>query len=63
MESTDPDRILDFAPIGMWWELTRSTADTGGEAFEAVNADFHGWKPPHISGAVASTSSSRRPEW
>jgi quercetin dioxygenase-like cupin family protein len=37
MESTDTDRIMDFAPIGMWGEVIRSTADTGGEAFEAIN--------------------------
>ena len=50
MESTDADRILDFAPIGMWWEVTRSTADTGGEAFEAVNvlAPGFGGPPLHL---------------
>jgi hypothetical protein len=33
----DQDRILDFAATGMWWEITKSTADTGGELFEAIN--------------------------
>jgi mannose-6-phosphate isomerase-like protein (cupin superfamily) len=33
----DQGRILDFVPIGMWWEITHSTADTGGERFEAIN--------------------------
>jgi mannose-6-phosphate isomerase-like protein (cupin superfamily) len=49
-ESTDPDRILDFAPIGIWWEVTRSTADTDGEAFEAVNvlAPGFGGPPLHL---------------
>ena len=50
MRSTDGDRILDFAPIGMRWEVTRSTADTGGEAFEAINVlapDFGG-PPLHL---------------
>ncbi|OWK43239.1 hypothetical protein FRUB_02838 [Fimbriiglobus ruber] len=23
-----PDSILNFAPIGMWWEITKSTAET-----------------------------------
>jgi mannose-6-phosphate isomerase-like protein (cupin superfamily) len=44
------DRALDFGPVGMWWEITRSTADTGGELFEAVNVlapDFAG-PPLHI---------------
>ena len=28
-------RRLDFRPgMGMWWEITRSTADTSGELFE-----------------------------
>ena len=54
MGSTDPDRILDFAPIGMWWEITRSTADTGGEAFEAVNvlAPGFGGPPLHLHPAA-----------
>ena len=37
MGSASEDRILDFGPIGMWWEITKSTADTGGELFEAIN--------------------------
>jgi quercetin dioxygenase-like cupin family protein len=54
MGSTDRDRILDFAPIGMWWEVTRSTADTGGEAFEAVNvlAPGFGGPPLHLHPAA-----------
>lgn len=32
------DRRLDLRPgMGMWWEITRSTADTPGELFEATN--------------------------
>jgi hypothetical protein len=23
--------------MGMWWEITKSTADTRGERFEAIN--------------------------
>jgi len=37
MGSASQNRVLDFGPIGMWWEITKSTADTGGELFEAVN--------------------------
>ncbi len=32
------ERQLDFRPgMDMWWEITRSTADTRGELFEATN--------------------------
>jgi mannose-6-phosphate isomerase-like protein (cupin superfamily) len=36
--------------MGMWWEITKSTADTGGELFEAINVlgpNFAG-PPLHI---------------
>ena len=40
------DRRLDFRPgLGMWWEITRSTADTSGELFEATN-----WIEPRMPG-------------
>ena len=48
MASTRPDRVLDFGPIGMWWEITRSTADTGGELFEAVNVIAPGFGGPPL---------------
>jgi quercetin dioxygenase-like cupin family protein len=48
MISKEPDRILDFAPIGMWWEITRSTADTGGELFEAINVVAPGFAGPPL---------------
>ena len=50
MQATDTDRVLDFAPIGMWWEITRSTSETGGEAFEAINviAPGFGGPPLHV---------------
>ncbi|AMV35815.1 cupin domain-containing protein [Planctomyces sp. SH-PL62] len=50
MESTEAHRILDFAPIGMFWEVTKRTVETDGESFEAVNVlapDFGG-PPLHI---------------
>jgi mannose-6-phosphate isomerase-like protein (cupin superfamily) len=50
MGTVSQDRVLDFGPVGMWWEITRSTADTGGELFEAINVlapDFAG-PPLHI---------------
>jgi mannose-6-phosphate isomerase-like protein (cupin superfamily) len=40
------DRHRDFRPgMGMWWEITRSTADTSGELFEATN-----WIEPRMPG-------------
>ena len=40
------DRNLDFHPgMGMRWEVTRSTADTGGDLFEATN-----WVDPRMPG-------------
>jgi mannose-6-phosphate isomerase-like protein (cupin superfamily) len=40
------DRQLDFHPgMPMRWEITRSTADTGGELFEATN-----WLDPGMAG-------------
>lgn len=42
----DDERNLDFHPgMGMRWEITRSTADTGGDLFEATN-----WLDPHMPG-------------
>ena len=44
--SSGHDRRLDFRPgMGMWWEITRSTADTSGELFEATN-----WVEPRMPG-------------
>jgi mannose-6-phosphate isomerase-like protein (cupin superfamily) len=37
MESQTDKQILDFGATEMWWEITRSTADTAGEYFEAIN--------------------------
>jgi mannose-6-phosphate isomerase-like protein (cupin superfamily) len=40
------DRHLYFRPgMGMWWQITRSTADTSGELFEATN-----WLEPRMPG-------------
>ena len=40
------DRRLDFHPgMEMRWEITRSTADTAGESFEATN-----WLGPKMGG-------------
>lgn len=50
MRSESEVRVLDFGPIGMRWEITKSTADTKGELFEAINVldpDFSG-PPLHI---------------
>jgi quercetin dioxygenase-like cupin family protein len=48
MESASQERILDFGPIGMWWEITKSTADTGGELFEAINVIAAGFGGPPL---------------
>lgn len=43
-----PDRQLDFHPaMGMRWEITRSTEDTGGEVFESMH-----WYDPREPGPV-----------
>ena len=44
--SAGGDRELDFHPgMEMRWEITRNTADTGGELFEATN-----WLDPGMAG-------------
>jgi mannose-6-phosphate isomerase-like protein (cupin superfamily) len=48
METASQDRILDFGPMGMWWEITKSTADTGGELFEAINVLAPGFAGPPL---------------
>ena len=48
MGSESQDRVLDFAQIGMWWEITRSTIDTGGELFEAINVLAPGFAGPPL---------------
>ncbi|MBI1247108.1 cupin domain-containing protein [bacterium] len=37
MDAVNEDRVWDFGPLGMKWEITKSTADTSGEFFEAIN--------------------------
>ena len=48
MGTASQDRILDFGPMGMWWEITRSTADTRGEMFEAINVVGPGFAGPPL---------------
>src|SRR5439155_3029646 len=57
MTSEEQGRILDFAPIGMWWEITKSTADTGGALFEAINVLAPGFAGPplHIHPTAAES--------
>lgn len=44
--SAASDRLLDFRPaMAMWWEITRSTADTDGELLETIN-----WVGPRTGG-------------
>ena len=59
MGTASQDRILNFGPMGMWWEITKSTADTGGELFEAINVvgpNFAG-PPVHIHPTAEETYS------
>jgi quercetin dioxygenase-like cupin family protein len=49
------DRVLDFNPgMPMRWEITRSTADTGGETLEIVNSvgPRAGGPPEHVHPAA-----------
>jgi mannose-6-phosphate isomerase-like protein (cupin superfamily) len=48
MDLKESNRVLDFGPIGMWWEITQSTADTGGEFFEAINVVAPGFAGPPL---------------
>jgi quercetin dioxygenase-like cupin family protein len=48
MDTASQDRVLDFGPMGMWWEITQSTADTGDERFEAVNVIAPGFGGPPL---------------
>ena len=48
MAVNDQNRFLDFASIGMWWEITRSTSDTAGELFEAINVLAPGFAGPPL---------------
>jgi quercetin dioxygenase-like cupin family protein len=41
-------RVLDFGSAGMWWEITRTTADTNGDYFEAVNVLKAGFGGPPL---------------
>jgi mannose-6-phosphate isomerase-like protein (cupin superfamily) len=57
MGTASQDRILDFSPMGMRWEITKSTADTGGQLFEAINVigrDFAG-PPLHMHPSAAES--------
>ena len=50
MSTPQSDRILDFAATGMWWEVTKTTEETNGASFEAINvvAPGFGGPPLHI---------------
>ena len=48
MDTGPSDRILNFGPTCMWWEITRSTADTGGAYFESVNVVAAGMGGPPV---------------
>lgn len=47
--SAGADRQLDFHPaMGMRWEITRSTGDTGGEVFESMHWYDAGERGPPV---------------
>lgn len=48
MERQIEDRVLDFGPMGMRWEIMRSTADTEGELLEAANVLNLGFAAPPL---------------
>jgi mannose-6-phosphate isomerase-like protein (cupin superfamily) len=48
MDKTTDSRFLDFGPARMKWEITRSTSDTNGELFQAVNLLEPGFTGPPI---------------
>ncbi len=45
--------------MGMWWEITRSTSDTNGELFEAINVLEPGFKGPPLHTHPAAEESYR----
>ena len=59
MTAQDQDRTLDFSPMGMWWEITRSTSDTDGALFEAINVLQPGFKGPPLHTHPAAEESYR----
>jgi quercetin dioxygenase-like cupin family protein len=48
MGSETDIRVLDFGAAGMWWEITGSTAETGGVYFEAINVIKPGFAGPPV---------------
>lgn len=48
MTAEAQDRMLDFGAMGMRWEITRSTDDTSGELFEAINILAPGFAGPPL---------------
>jgi mannose-6-phosphate isomerase-like protein (cupin superfamily) len=58
IEDIAPDRLLDFRPgTDMWWEITKATADTGGEYLETVNhiGPARGGPPVHVHETAEET--------
>jgi len=48
MNSQEQTRIWDFGAVGMRWEVTKSTSDTAGELFEAINVLAPGFAGPPL---------------
>lgn len=48
MTAQAQDPMLDFGAMGMRWEITRSTADTAGQFFEAINILAPGFSGPPL---------------
>jgi mannose-6-phosphate isomerase-like protein (cupin superfamily) len=41
-------RTLDFGSTGMWWEVTKTTEETNGASFEAINVIAPGFEGPPL---------------
>jgi mannose-6-phosphate isomerase-like protein (cupin superfamily) len=48
MPTDASNRLLDFAPLPMRWEILNSTADTSGEFFETINVVDPGMGGPPL---------------
>lgn len=57
MDTDAGDRILQFGPGGMRWEVTGTTAETGGASFDAINVipPHFGGPPLHVHPAASET--------
>ena len=58
IQDIEADRLLDFRPgTDMWWEITKSAADTHGEYLQTINhiGPSRGGPPVHIHETAQET--------